>query len=579
MYSILRIIKTLITFLCLVAIILFPLKYADHETHAATKDEILDAHVRIDVEWNNYNPGNSNIAQTGSLFVEVRGKIIRNPDRDPFSYNPKNLVANYSYQDRGVDIRPSPGCPELYSEQKGSGVVRILDVDEVKDRTKDGSLRIGLGLQSQGRTPARQKPISKEPTVYTFGLGVPMATTLTKQSTACSRYETIPYSAGVILSSYLDLTKRGMVGSYSWTSNKLEPALQIMDYLGQSQFGPQKGAGNVNYRVSWNFGKPKPMVEIWWEGKNVTDKHQNVVVGEKIELKAVVHPEDKDPKRGDWTIPGKFIKDFIVQGEEGKVEDLTKDELKRPEVMFHWWKEGDSLVVKYTTTVDGKKIEAQTTFIVKKPNIPMKGKVSPGSKFIIGPVTSGTGQDHIELVYVPPGGGITIKFERDPITDFPGKTQYVQLVNENVRYESLDDSLNPCLTITKPKKPAGSQTATKGLDKVYPYPSEDGGITAKDTPGAPVAESYDLDISVKYVFTMYLMYRPDKDGAIFVPLKKMDWKWIGIAKRKSVADDFSFTGSEEPRDPQEQEADEYPKWDVIVKPDDKMDTCTKSTQK
>ena len=174
-----------------------------HKTHAATKDEILDAHVRIDVEWNNYNPGNGNISQTGFFFVEVKGTIIRMPDIDPFFYAPKNLVANYNYQDRGVYVRPPGRCPELYSEQKGSGAVRILHTDEVEDPTKDGQLSVMAGpgweqsllllkeLQSKGRTSARQKPIDKElkTDVYQFVLTVPMATTLKQQSTPCSRYD------------------------------------------------------------------------------------------------------------------------------------------------------------------------------------------------------------------------------------------------------------------------------------------------------------------------------------------------------------------------------------------------------
>ena len=144
--------------------------YTEPEAREATKDEILDAHVRIDVEWNNYNPGNSNISQTGSFFVEVKGTIIRTPDRDPFSYSPKNLVANYNYSERSVYVRPSGRCPELYSEEKGSGPVRILTSDEVEDPTKNGvfelsasagweqSLSLLKDLQSKGRTPGRQKP-------------------------------------------------------------------------------------------------------------------------------------------------------------------------------------------------------------------------------------------------------------------------------------------------------------------------------------------------------------------------------------------------------------------------------------
>ena len=54
-----------------------------------------------------------------------------------------------------------------------------------------------------------------------------------------------------------------MAGSYSWTSKELDTGLQIRDYTGQTQFGPQKGEGNVKYRVSWNFGKIKPMIQIF----------------------------------------------------------------------------------------------------------------------------------------------------------------------------------------------------------------------------------------------------------------------------------------------------------------------------
>lgn len=222
--------------------------------------------------------------------------------------------------------------------------------------------------------------------------------------------------------------------------------------------------------------------------------------------------------------------------------------------------------MKYTTTVDGKKIEGQTTFIVKKPNIPMKAEISPG-QFDVADVTykdkaTGVVVSGIELYYVTPGNVIT--FRRDPIKDFPGETEYVQIVQEDVRYESIDDSLTPCSKINK-----------GGLDREYPYPSEDGGITGTDNPGAGVAMSYNLDISVKYEYDMYLLYKPDKEGAIFVPLKKIHWHWYGIAKRQRVVDKFNFKDSKVGLDSQEQEANEYPEWKVIVKSDDKLNACTK----
>ena len=60
------------------------------------------------------------------------------------------------------------------------------------------SLSLLKDLQSKGRTPARQKPIDKElkTDIYNFVLTVPMATTLTEQSTPCSRYKTSPWPHG-----------------------------------------------------------------------------------------------------------------------------------------------------------------------------------------------------------------------------------------------------------------------------------------------------------------------------------------------------------------------------------------------
>lgn len=564
MHSLFRIIKTLTTFLCLVVIILFPLEYANHETRAATKDEILDAHVRIDVEWNNYNPGNSNISQTGSFFVEVKGTIIRMPDIDPFFYAPKNLVANYNYSERSVYVRPSGRCPELYSEQKGSGTVRILDTDEVEDPTKDGVLTITAGsgweqslsllkeLKGKERTPARQKPIDKElkTDIYTFVLTVPMATTLTEQSSPCSRYKTSPWSTGVALAPYLNLTKRGMAGSYSWTSNKLDTGLQIRDYPNQTQFEPQKGEGNVKYRVSWNFGKPKPMVEIRWEEKDVTDKQQNVVVGERIKLKAVVYPEDKDPKKGQWTIQGKFIEDFVVRGQEGKIDKLEGDELKKPEIKFHWWDKGESLTVNYTTVADGEDLKAKTTFLVKKPMITLIAETPRGTPGCW-EVKDKDVYSHNELVYYVPNSH-TMIFRHSVIPpEFSGETQYVQLVLVKGRWIKKEDALYPhCLDANK-----------KGLDGQYPYSSNP---EAYDTPGVPVSFLYDKDLNINFSFNMYLMFKPSKQGAIFVPLRVIDWVWTGTYKwnektKKSICE---VTRTEAPKD---KAAEKYLEWTQILK--------------
>jgi hypothetical protein len=551
MRSLLRIIKILITFLCWVTMILFPLEYTDHKTHAATKDEILDAHVRIDVEWNNYNPGNGNISQTGFFFVEVKGTIIRMPDIDPFFYAPKNLVANYNYQDRGVYVRPSGRCPELYSEQKGSGAVHILHTDEVEDPTKDGQLSVMAGpgweqsllllkeLQSKGRTSARQKPIDKElkTDVYQFVLTVPMATTLKQQSTPCSRYETIPFPTGVALNPYLYLPKWGMYGSYSWTSNDLDTGLQIRNYPGQTQFGPQKGEGNVKYRVSWSFGKIKPMIQIFRitdEGReDITDSETDILVGQKVKIEAVAVPYG-DTGKGRWDIPSPVIADFKAYLEEGKMLPLDDGKKMKPTVEF-FFTDGDfagkPVTLTYTTYVDNKEVKGKTTFKVYEPSVSIEVHTSPSVNIhVLGMKTGGKPSCRLYLGDVARGvSGIKIKSKiRLPalFADLQHShwLEYIQLIKEDIlEYHDADYW----------------HTGTDKwlLDTHYPYLGlvAEGEIEVDDLPGSDLGE-LTRELHQYQTFKTFLMFRPSKKAggnSVWVPLKVVEWDWKASAISKN----------------------------------------------
>jgi len=602
MHSLLRIIKTLTTFLCLVVIILFPLEYANHETHAATKDEILDAQVRIDVEWNNYNPGNSNISQTGSFFLEVKGTIIRMPDIDPFFYAPKNLIANYNYSERSVYVRPSGRCPELYSEQKGSGTVRILDTDEVEDPTKDGVLTITAGsgweqslsllkeLKGKGRTPARQKPIDKElkTDIYTFVLTVPMATTLTEQSSPCSRYKTSPWSTGVALAPYLNLTKRGMADSYSWTSNKLDTGLQIRDYPNQTQFEPQKGEGNVKYRVSWNFGKIKPMIQIFRitdEGReDITDAKTDILVGQKVKIEAVAVPYG-DPGKGNWDIPSPVITGFKAYSEKGEVWLLKDKDKEKVEFFFT---DGDfagkPVKVMYKTNVENQSVEGKTTFRVFEPSVKMKVKPSrsvkldwwytgkkgeiPNTRLYLGRLDKNLTYQYGKISGEP---GMEINSEitlPKEFSDQPHFLQYVQLIKEDILEWK---NLNYFRTSSEDKWL---------LDSSYPY----GGLVAEkkldlnDTPGSDLDE-YHWELHQFQAFRTFFMFRPSKKAVdpdtVWVPLRVVEWDWKGRAIRRnqnlmksSNPVDFRLVDAHPPS-PKEREwkgpPEEYPQWEGNVK--------------
>jgi hypothetical protein len=140
---------------------------------------------------------------------------------------------------------------------------------------------------------------------------------------------------------------------------------------------------------------------------------QDVVVGERIKLKAVVYPDDKDSKQGEWSIGSitpksggtykekKFLKDFMVSGEKGEVVELKGEELKEPEIKFHWWDEGKNIKVKYKTVVDGKEVTGESTFNVRKPVITMSAETPQGVggcyEFFD---EEGKPLDHSELLYL-----------------------------------------------------------------------------------------------------------------------------------------------------------------------------------
>jgi len=69
--------------LCLALTFLFTLPL-DPPLDAAVKEEpVLSATVRIDIDWHDYNPGNSNIVENGSCFLQVNGPSSRATKRAP----------------------------------------------------------------------------------------------------------------------------------------------------------------------------------------------------------------------------------------------------------------------------------------------------------------------------------------------------------------------------------------------------------------------------------------------------------------------------------------------------------------
>jgi hypothetical protein len=326
--------------------------------------------------------------------------------------------------------------------------------------------------------------------------------------------------------------------------------------------------GDIDGSISWEIRVP--MLVIEQDGEDITyefrkNNVQEEIAGKKINLMGKVKPSHLKASDHEWTLPdGKYLKEFRASEDKGEKVELEDSDKKKQEVKFHWYDEGDKLKLIYSADVEGEKLFAEALFNVKKPEIAMRAEI-PEGEFTFARVTyldeEGNKVTGDELIYDPTSESYSIKFTHDPLPNqFPGKTQYVQLVHTVGRVEKHKDVLDLCLEINK-----------KGLDKTYPYSP---GPEATDAPGVPV-KYLDLNISVKNHYEMYLMFKPEGEGSIFVPLRVMDWDWTGLAERKGINDKFKWDvlGSKIRKDPQDRKAEDYPEWDLRMHEGMKWDVC------
>jgi hypothetical protein len=326
--------------------------------------------------------------------------------------------------------------------------------------------------------------------------------------------------------------------------------------------------GNIEASIIWDIRIP--MLVIEQDGRDITydfrkNNVQDEVVGKKINLMGKVKPSHLKTSNHEWTFPKeKCVKEFRANNDKGEKVELDDADKKKQEVKFHWYNKGDKLKLIYSADVEGEKLFAEALYKVKKPEITMRAEI-PEGEFTYASVTYEDDQGNEvtgnELIYDPPSADYSIKFTHDPLPNqFPGETQYVQLVHTVCRAEKHKDALSPCLELDK-----------EGIDKKYPYSP---GPEATDAPGAPV-KYLDLNISVKNHYEMHLMFKPDGEGSIFVPLRVIDWDWILIAKRKGITDEYiwNVSGSKIRKDPQDREARDFPKWVLRVHEGIPWDVC------
>lgn len=248
-----------------------------------------------------------------------------------------------------------------------------------------------------------------------------------------------------------------------------------------------------------------------------------------------VIPTDGAPAIGSWqwTIPGTRVEGYDVVDDasigesSGETNELTEDECQTANVCFHWVDGGNNRLVSCSTIV-----QSVTHTVVAKFDV--EGIVSTFTCTIgdvgvdewwgsgdwrlhfgwISALSNANGPEGIEFAYSassPPAG--TFKM-RQLITSVTHKKQMT--ADGTWKIASGSDYLDTNLFMPD----AVDSPCSEGLTQSY------------------------LNYETSTTFSTWLMYKPDSTGAIFVPLRKIDWFWSGKATRSGTT--WSLTASEKP---------------------------------
>ena len=594
--------------LCFILVVIISISAT---AHADEPEETLPVNISVDIHWeidegSNIRKGYFRMNAKSTLNLDRAGSgLDHKPKLTPLSlkYRGGTFTGSCHFEETLTQKDPQPPfCPSLLESYSGSRgfsysppegydsinlFLRRFDIAKslIKGVSGVGAQQFLAQLQSQMDIP---------PSYYEFMAGgvsgkhtIPGEKRKIKNGQCYyEQAETQVFMSVIGLRFPIPEDGGPMEGKQTWRAKLDGPPRNFSIKLSQAGVGKEKPfrpesvatGGNATYSISWNFKEVSPDLKIrrLKEGQwvDITDETQTVVVGEQIRLEAFAIPGSDDVQRGQWSIPGKKVKQFEGKEISGGPLDLKEEDLRNPKITFYWWdKSSKSLSVTYMTTVQGKEMTAEARFDVKEPNIRVKTEIPSGDWMIVNTPgydpESNSYTDYVNLLYDPKDKSkdFSIRFSHGPLpTQFPGETQYVQIVNFLFQENESEYSC-------KQGEDSG------GIDTTYPYSK---GHETTDRPGfaimfdckntdergictewdASAGEDYKFKYITKMYFEMFLMFKPDKPQSIFVPLRVVNWSWIADLHRKTFNDPWDWSSSsinaKEDRD-----AKKFPKWDHV----------------
>jgi hypothetical protein len=311
------------------------------------------------------------------------------------------------------------------------------------------------------------------------------------------------------------------------------------------------------------------IVDLGRGGKLITGLTSTIVVGQVNYLSGDVEPYGLEITSNQWTVPGDdgtLIYDYTQSSEEGKVYPLSPGYLQSQDVQFYWVAGGTNLLVTYAATIDGHVYSAKTTFNVLRPTATLPSTTTPDLPPVaVGPdpraPISGVSL-HFGLAQWP-SDGIIWNATVSTGSGEQGQIAFTQLVRTDTLYTA--DNPNGDMSEVS----SNGAYVLDGGPPQYSEPADINSNTANfhyssnDSPfvGLP---SWDKHVSRRDDFQLYLMYKSDEAGSVWVTLCELDWYWCGAATKAGGAWSLDGDTGDSSINPVGVDSIKLPQWEGCV---------------
>ena len=294
-----------------------------------------------------------------------------------------------------------------------------------------------------------------------------------------------------------------------------------------------------------------PSPRIFFSGRDITDKTESVVVGQRISLNVPQHPS-LSVREETWTIdsPGDYVGGFIRGLLQGGAQPVVRS---GPSTTFYWAAPGNHRRVTYSLVLsDGQTVSASTRFDVEGPSY--TSMEVPPTEVVIGPGNV-PGDSFMSFA----GTGISFRAQYALPEESLPNYLWVQLITRDVVELKRHASVERCVPKSQPIPDVGS-----GLDSNYPYDSHN---PTRDSPPVELNPAEE-EISRTFHARMYLLWGSGLSNSIPIPLGYVDWHFEGQAVRKDVLKNTWILkkgsgGADDPEHPF-RATRTYPLWNSLV---------------